>query len=251
LNIRNQVRPRANTRRISHLTLVLSVVSVPRTLSSALSKSTRSAFEEVSQDLFRSTLDLVERVLRDSKIDKSSVHEIVLVGGSTRIPRIAKLVDYFNGNKSINPDEAVAYGAAILSCDTSEKTQDLLLLDVVPLSLRRVTPLFQPRNPKSSRRTPTTNPVFSSKSTKANMPHQGQQPARQIRTFQISPAPRGVPQIEVTFDILNVPASDKTTGKSNRITFTNDKGRLSKEEIKLTTQEAKEYMSEDEGRPAG
>jgi heat shock protein 1/8 len=104
---------------------------------------TRARFEELCQDLFRSTLEPVEKVLRDSKIDKGSVHEIVLVGGSTRIPRIVKLVsDYFNGkepNKSINPDEAVAYGAAvqaaILSGDTSEKTQDLLLLDVAPLSL--------------------------------------------------------------------------------------------------------------------
>lgn len=104
---------------------------------------TRARFEELCQDLFRSTLEPVEKVLRDSKIDKSNVHEIVLVGGSTRIPRIVKLVsDFFNGkepNKSINPDEAVAYGAAvqaaILTGDTSEKTQDLLLLDVSPLSL--------------------------------------------------------------------------------------------------------------------
>ena len=104
---------------------------------------TRARFEELCQDLFRSTLEPVEKVLRDSKIDKANVHEIVLVGGSTRIPRIVKLVsDFFNGkepNKSINPDEAVAYGAAvqaaILSGDTSEKTQDLLLLDVAPLSL--------------------------------------------------------------------------------------------------------------------
>ena len=104
---------------------------------------TRARFEELCQDLFRSTLEPVEKVLRDSKIDKANVHEIVLVGGSTRIPRIVKLVsDFFNGkepNKSINPDEAVAYGAAvqaaILSGDTSEKTQDLLLLDVSPLSL--------------------------------------------------------------------------------------------------------------------
>ncbi len=104
---------------------------------------TRARFEELCQDLFRSTLEPVEKVLRDSKIDKANVHEIVLVGGSTRIPRIVKLVsDFFNGkepNKSINPDEAVAYGAAvqaaILTGDTSEKTQDLLLLDVAPLSL--------------------------------------------------------------------------------------------------------------------
>jgi heat shock protein 1/8 len=104
---------------------------------------TRAHFEELCQDLFTSTLELVEKVLRDSKIDKTNVHEIVLVGGSTRIPRIVKLVsDFFNGkepNKITNPDEAVAYGAAvlaaILSGDTSEKTQDIMLLDVVPLSL--------------------------------------------------------------------------------------------------------------------
>ena len=104
---------------------------------------TRARFEELCQDLFRSTLEPVEKVLRDAKVDKSQVHEIVLVGGSTRIPRVVKLVsDFFNGkepNKSINPDEAVAYGAAvqaaILTGDTSEKTQDLLLLDVAPLSL--------------------------------------------------------------------------------------------------------------------
>ncbi|KAG1718422.1 Hsp70 protein-domain-containing protein [Suillus paluster] len=104
---------------------------------------TRAHFKELCADLFRSTLELVKKVLRDSKIDKANVHEIFLVGGSTRIPRIVKLVsDFFNGkepNKSINPDEAVAYGAviqaAILSGDTSEKTQDLLLLDVSPLLL--------------------------------------------------------------------------------------------------------------------
>jgi heat shock protein 1/8 len=115
---------------------------------------TRARFEELCQDLFRSTLEPVEKVLRDSKIDKASVHEIVLVGGSTRIPRIVKLVsDFFNGkepNKSINPDEAVAYGAAvqaaILTGDTSEKTQDLLLIDVTPLSLGYV---FLPVSPSS------------------------------------------------------------------------------------------------------
>ncbi|CAG8828237.1 667_t:CDS:1, partial [Dentiscutata erythropus] len=104
---------------------------------------TRARFEELNQDLFRSTMEPVEKVLRDAKTDKAQIHEIVLVGGSTRIPKIQKMVsDFFNGkepNKSINPDEAVAYGAAvqaaILSGDTSEKTQDLLLLDVAPLSL--------------------------------------------------------------------------------------------------------------------
>lgn len=234
---------------------------------------TRARFEELCQDLFRSTLQPVDRVLTDAKIDKSQVHEIVLVGGSTRIPRIQKLItDYFNGkepNKSINPDEAVAYGAAvqaaILSGDTSSKsTNEILLLDVAPLSLGIETAggMMTKLIPRNTTIPTKKSEVFSTFSD--NQPgvliqvYEGERQRTKDNNLMgkfeltgIPPAPRGVPQIEVTFDmdangIMNVTAVEKGTGKSNQIVITNDKGRLSKDDIERMLAEAEKFKEEDE-----